>query len=146
MNRMALFLLGVVAATVCGCATQSRASRVGEVGLNSKYEAARDAELNSQNYYDYRTPKVGVTFESDPEGALVEWHNNDGVWVTVGSTPTEDIVIEATGKPELFRVSQTGYIPQIRWIASLPNVDEVSVKIHLDKDLAPQRNLLGMSK
>ncbi|MHC4839535.1 MAG: hypothetical protein ACYTDT_01055 [Planctomycetota bacterium] len=146
MNRITLLLLGVVLTLVCSCASQGRASQVGEIGLNSSYEAARNAELFSQNFYDYKTPKVGVNFESDPEGAMVEWHNDDGMWVTVGSTPTEEVVIEATGKPELFRISQTGYLSQVRWVATLPNVEEVTIKVQLEKDLSPERELLGMSK
>ncbi|MCA8913969.1 MAG: hypothetical protein KDB90_01055 [Planctomycetes bacterium] len=126
-----------------GCASQTRTSQVGEVGFNPRQERELAAEKSAQNYYDYITPKAGAVIRSNPAGALVEWYNGDGTWVAVGNTPTEDIVIEATGKPELFRVSAPGFLPQIRWVATTPNSEGVVVSFELDPELPSDRYYLG---
>ena len=72
---------------------------------------------------------------SEPPGAVVEWMNRDGMWVVVGSTPTKEIVIEATGKPELFRVSREGYLPQTQWVASTGSSRNIDILFELQQDL-----------
>ncbi|MBX3458421.1 MAG: hypothetical protein KF696_00485 [Planctomycetes bacterium] len=136
MVRLCMLLLALLAA---GCATQSRPSRVGEVGLNSRYEAELAAEREARHFYDYKAPKTAAIFQSRPPGALVEWYNNDGIWVAVGNTPSREVVIEATGKPELFRVSLAGYLPQIKWIAATPGSSGVTVKFDLEPELPADR-------
>jgi hypothetical protein len=138
-----LVALSLVCVVLAGCASQTRPSQVGEVGLNPRHERALQAEREAQDYYDYKTPKTGAIIRSNPAGALVEWYNPDGIWVSVGTTPTLEIVIEATGKPELFRVSASGYMPQIRWVASMPNSEGVVVSFELDRDLAYDRYYIG---
>lgn len=125
---------------VCaGCATQERKNEVGEIGFNPRHETERHAEMHARNYYDYKTPKAGATIRSNPAGALVEWYNSDGIWVSVGNTPTQQIVVEATGKPELFRVSAPGFMPEIRWISAMPSTDGVVVDIELTRELPHDR-------
>lgn len=123
-----------------GCATQERQqSEVGEVGFNSRYEVERHAARQAQRLYDYQTPKAGAVIRSNPAGALVEWYNDDGIWVAVGNTPTDSIVVEATGKPELFRVSAPGFMPEIRWVAAMPSNEAVVVQIELERELPHDR-------
>ena len=138
-----LVCTAVLIALCSGCATQSRSSDVGDVGFNSRQERELAAEKSAQNYYRYITPKAGAVIRSNPTGALVEWYNNDGTWVSVGNTPTQDIVIEATGRPELFRVSAPGYLPQIRWVATTPNSEGVTVNFELDPELPSDRYYLN---
>lgn len=140
MHMVRLCVLLLVAVTA-GCATQSRPSRVGEVGLNSRYEAELAAEREARHFYDYKAPKTSAVFHSNPPGALVEWYNEDGIWVAVGSTPSRDVVIEATGKPELFRVSLAGYLPQIKWVASTPGSEGVRVSFELEPELPTDRTI-----
>jgi hypothetical protein len=128
---------------LAGCTTQDRKAQVGEVGFNPRQEIELHAELRARNYYDYRTPKAGAVIRSNPAGALVEWYNNDGIWVAVGNTPTSKIVVEATGKPELFRVSAPGFMSQIRWIAAMPSTDGVEVEIELMRELPNHRLYIG---
>jgi histidinol-phosphate/aromatic aminotransferase/cobyric acid decarboxylase-like protein len=135
--------LSLACILLTGCATQKRPSQVGEVGYNPRGERALQAEMEAQDYYDYNTPKAGATIRSNPAGALVEWYNPDGIWVSVGTTPTLEIVIEATGKPELFRVSAPGYMPQIRWVATTPNSEGVVVSFELDRELDYDRYYIG---
>jgi hypothetical protein len=135
--------LSLACILLTGCATQKRPSQVGEVGYNPRGERALQAEMEAQDYYDYNTPKAGATIRSNPAGALVEWYNPDGIWVSVGTTPTLEIVIEATGKPELFRVSAPGYLPQIRWVATTPNSEGVVVSFELDRELDYDRYYIG---
>ena len=71
------------------------------------------------------------------------FRSSDGQWVSVGNTPTEEIVIEATGKPELFRVSAPGYLSQIRWVAATPNAEGVTVEFTLDPELPNDRFYVG---
>lgn len=122
-----------------GCATQERQGQVGEVGYNPRHEIELHAEMQARHYYDYKTPKAGATIRSNPAGALVEWYNDEGIWVSVGNTPTEEIVVEATGKPELFRVSAPGFMPEIRWIAALPSTEGVIVEVELQRELPHDR-------
>src|SRR5687768_17860458 len=127
--------LSLACILLAGCATQKRPSQVGEVGYNPRGERALQAEMEAQDYYYYKTPKAGASIRGNPAGALVEWYNPDGIWVSVGTSPTLEIVIEATGKPELFRVSAPGYMPQIRWVATTPNSEGVVVSFELDREL-----------
>jgi hypothetical protein len=138
-----LVALSLACILLAGCATQKRPSQVGEVGYNPREERTLQAEQEAQDYYDYKTPKAGATIRSNPAGALVEWYNSDGIWVSVGTTPTLEIVIEATGKPELFRVSAPGYLPQIRWVATTPNSEGVVVSFELDRELDYDRYYIG---
>ena len=137
-----LMLVCVVAMLTAGCASQVRPSQVGETGYNPRNERALAAEDEARNYYDYKTPKAAAVIRSSPAGALVEWYNDDGIWVSVGNTPTAQVVIEATGKPELFRVSSPGYISQIRWIASMPSSEGVTLEVELEPELPFQRRVL----
>ena len=131
--------LCLLVAVSAACATQERQGQIGEVGYNPRHEVELHAELQARNYYDYKTPKAGATIRSNPAGALVEWFNDDGIWVSVGNTPTEQVVVEATGKPELFRVSAPGFMPEIRWIAAMPNVEGVEVNVELERELPHDR-------
>lgn len=131
-----LILVSFMMVMVSGCASsQARPSQVGEIGLNSAYERALTAEYNARRNYEFNAPKTGALIRSEPPGALVEWLNGDGIWVTVGSTPTKQIVIEATGKPELFRVTREGYIGQTRWVASTGGRNNIEVMFDLQPDL-----------
>lgn len=134
---MRVFWLLLLAGTlISGCAaSQARPSRVGEVGLNSAFERALSEQSKVRHTYEYNARKTGTIIRSEPPGALVEWMNRDGMWVVVGSTPTKEIVIEATGKPELFRVSSEGYLPQTQWIASTGGRNNVEVMFELQPDL-----------
>lgn len=131
----------LVLIVLAGCASQSRPSRVGEVGVNERYESQMAAERTAQNHYAFIAPKAGATIRSDPPGALVEWNNQEGLWVSVGTTPTLEIAIEATGKPELFRVSMPGYLPQQRWVAATPRSDGVDVEFILEPELPADRRV-----
>jgi hypothetical protein len=141
MARVLMLLCAVV--LMAGCATQKRPSQVGEVGYNPREERSLAAEEEAQDYYDYKIAKTGAIIRSNPAGALVEWYNSDGIWVSVGNTPTREIVIEATGKPELFRVSAPGFIPQTRWVAATPNSEGVTVSFELDPELPYDRYYIG---
>lgn len=114
-----------------GCATQSRPSEVGDVGFNPRHERHLAAKREAENYYTYNTPKTFTIIRSDPAGALVEWHNPEGRWVAIGNTPTREVVIEATGKPELFRVSAPGFLPKTKWVAAMPDADALEVTFEL---------------
>jgi hypothetical protein len=138
-----LLVLCLAGVLLAGCAVQKRPSQVGEVGYNPREERLIAAEEEARDYYDYNTPKTGAVIRSNPAGALVEWYNGDGIWVSVGTTPTLEIVIEATGKPELFRVSAPGYLPQIRWVATTPNGEGVAVSFELDRELPDHRYYIG---
>ncbi|GIK51337.1 MAG: hypothetical protein HUU03_09735 [Planctomycetaceae bacterium] len=134
--RVLTVLLLALGFFACGCASsQARPSRVGEIGLNSAYERALSAENNARRTYEFSAPKTGALIRSEPPGATIEWLNHDGTWVTVGSTPSKQIVIEATGKPELFRVSRLGFLPQTRWVASTGGRGNVEVMFELEPDL-----------
>lgn len=142
--RIGLFAcFGALVLFGAGCASQVRPSNVGETGFNPKAERALLAEREARDYYEYKIPKTVATIRSSPDGALVEWYNSDGQWVSIGNTPTEQIVIEATGKPELFRVSAPGYLPEIRWVAATPNSEGVDVEFQLEPDLPHGRYVLG---
>ena len=134
---MRVFWLLLFAGTLLtGCASsQARPSRVGEVGLNSAFERALSEQSNVRHTYEYNAHKTGAIIRSEPPGAVVEWMNKDGMWVVVGSTPTREIVIEATGKPELFRVSREGYLSQTQWVASTGGRHNVEVMFELQLDL-----------
>lgn len=138
-----LMLLCAAAVLLAGCATQKRPAQVGEVGYNPRHERVEAAGQEAKDYYEYMTPKAGAVIRSNPAGALVEWYNSDGIWVSVGTTPTLEIVIEATGKPELFRVSAPGYLPQIRWVATTPNSEGVEVAFELERELPDHRYHIG---
>lgn len=131
-----IWLLLLAGTLVTGCASsQARPSRVGEVGLNSAFERALSEQSNVRNTYEYNARKTGAIIRSEPPGAMVEWMNKDGMWVVVGSTPTREIVIEATGKPELFRVTREGYLPQTQWVASSGGRQSVEVMFEMQPDL-----------
>ncbi len=131
-----LWLLLLAGTLISGCASsQARPSRVGEVGLNSAYERALSEQSNVRHTYEFNAHKTGAIIRSEPPGAVVEWMNKEGMWVVVGSTPTREIVIEATGKPELFRVSREGYLPQTQWVASTGGRQSVDVLFELQPDL-----------
>lgn len=138
-----LVFAGIIALVATGCSTQGRSAEVGEVGFNPRQERELAAENFAGNYYNYKTPKAGAIIRSNPAGALVEWYNSDGQWVSVGNTPTQEIVIEATGKPELFRVSAPGYMSKIRWVATTPSAEGVTVEFTLDPDLPNDRYYIG---
>ena len=125
------------------CSSQERRGEVGEIGFNPRLERELQAEKEAAQYYDYNTPKAGAIIRSNPAGALVEWYNADGQWVAVGNTPTEQIVIEATGRPELFRVSAPGFMSQIRWVAATPNSEGVDIEFTLDPELPNERYYIG---
>jgi hypothetical protein len=134
--RFCWLMLLLCGAVLGGCASsQARPSRVGEIGLNSAFERALTAELEAGRKYEFSAPKTGAVIRSEPPGAIVEWLNRDGKWVTVGSTPTKQIVIEATGKPELFRISRDGYISQTHWLASTGGRNNIEVMFELEPDL-----------
>jgi hypothetical protein len=140
MTIVRLFAMLALLVIVAGCgASQERPSRVGEVGLSSRYEAEFAAQRAAENFYEFHAPKTGAVIRSTPPGALVEWYNKEGIWVAVGNTPTREIVIEATGKPELFRVSKGGYLPLTRWVAATPSSEGVEVEFILDRDLPTDR-------
>lgn len=139
---MAMFRLCVLPALavllfVSGCAHQSRPNRVGDTGYDVRHERSMAAARRARAHYDYVAPKASATIRSNPEGALVEWYNKDGIWVAVGTTPAYEIVIEATGKPELFRVSKDGYLSQTKWVAAVSGTPRVDVEFVLNRDLDP---------
>ena len=138
MNRILLFSMGVMLATICSCSSQTKNTMVGEPVVRFDY----NNRMDSKNY-SYHSPSVEIVFESQPTGALVEWNDGRGQWMAVGSTPMENIAIEATGKPELFRISQEGYLPQIRWVKTQADVEKVNIEINLVKDITPNREYLG---
>jgi hypothetical protein len=120
---------------VSGCTTsQARPNRVGEVGYDVRHERSMAAQRSARMHYEYLAPKASATIRSNPEGALLEWYNQEGIWVAIGTTPVYEVVIEATGKPELFRISKPGYLPQSRWVAATPSSGSVDVEFTLDRD------------
>jgi hypothetical protein len=130
-----LGLFFAAAIVLGGCASQARPpASVGDVDVDPLTlrlnNAARDVGL----HYDQIAPKIGASIRSNPTGALIEWYHPDGTWVAVGNTPTSRIVIEGTGRPELFRVSAPGYLPQTRWVAAVPGAREVEVEFFLEPD------------
>ncbi|MEE9312841.1 MAG: hypothetical protein V3V10_10580 [Planctomycetota bacterium] len=138
MNRILLFSMGVMLATICGCASQTKNTMVGEPEV--KFDCNNRMDSKS---YAFHTSRVEVVFASQPTGALVEWNDGRGQWIAVGSTPMENVAIEATGKPELFRISQEGYLPQIRWVKTQANIEKMNIEINLVKDITPNREYLG---
>jgi hypothetical protein len=144
LTRLLMLVCAVMFVALCGgCATQGRTSQVGDIGFNPRQERELAAKKAAENYYEYDTPKAGAKILSNPAGALVEWYNDDGQWVSVGTTPTEDVVIEATGRPELFRVSAPGYMPAIRWVAVTPSSEGVTVKFDLEPELPADQYYIG---
>jgi hypothetical protein len=121
------------------CASQRRPARVGEVGADPRIERADLAAERARDTYDFRAPKVAARIRSNPSGALVEWQNADGLWVSVGNTPTRGVIIEATGKPELFRVSAPGYLSMTQWVAATRGAEEVEVTFTLEPELPTDR-------
>ncbi|MBX3473226.1 MAG: hypothetical protein KF754_02505 [Planctomycetes bacterium] len=147
MTVIRLSLLAALCFVFAGCASQVRPSKVGDVGgVDRMQERALQAELRTRDAYEYRTPKTGAKFISNPAGANVEWYNDEGIWVSVGSTPSREVVIEATGKPELFRVSLPGYLPQTRWVAATPSSKGVTIEISLQRELPTDRYILSESR
>src|SRR5690606_11450259 len=119
-----------------GCSSpQVKPNKVGEVGFDSRYEAEHSARRAALNYYDTRAAKTSAVIHSTPVGALVEWQNREGIWVAVGNTPTSPIVIEATGRPELFRVSAPGFLPATQRIAAPPSTQGIRVDFTLVPEL-----------
>jgi hypothetical protein len=126
-----------------GCSSPGESARVGERGpVDRSHERAVMSSMAAEAWYESRTPKIGALINSSPPGAMVEWLNRDNVWVTVGSTPSLEIVIEATGKPELVRVSMPGYMSQSRWIAGTPGSKAVQVDFQLQRELPTDRRYL----
>lgn len=120
---------------MASCASQARPDSAGIVGENTTQESVYQAEMEARDFYSEYAPKTYAYIRSEPAGALVEWYNSDGLWVTVGTTPSDGIAIEATGKPELFRISAPGYLPMTRWIAATEGSDKVEVSVPLEPDL-----------
>jgi hypothetical protein len=143
MTPVRFVLLALVATMALGCSSPGRSAEVGEVGpVDRSRERAVMSSMAAEAWYDSRTPKTGALINSSPPGALVEWLNRDNVWVTVGSTPSLEIVIEATGKPELVRVSMAGYMSQSRWIAATPGSRAVAIDFQLQRELPTDRQFL----
>ena len=129
--RSITVLLAVLALLLAGCSTQRRSSRVGEIAREVSHLAVEQA----RNHYDFHAPKTGLTIYSEPAGAIIEWMGPEGRWLSVGSTPSSEITIEATGKPELFRLMLQGYLPQTRWVAATPSSESVSITFRLEPEL-----------
>lgn len=147
MTVIRLSLLAALALFIAGCASQVRPAKVGDVGgVDRTQQRAMQAELNARDAYENMTPKTGAIFHSNPPGANVEWYNDEGIWVSVGATPSREVVIEATGKPELFRVSLPGYLPQTRWVAATPSAKGVTIEFALQRELASDRYILSESR
>ncbi|MBE7493104.1 MAG: hypothetical protein HS108_15290 [Planctomycetes bacterium] len=147
MTVIRLSLLAALAFCFAGCASQVRPAKTGDVGgIDRTQQRAMQAELYARDAYENMTPKTVVRFVSNPPGAEVEWYNDDGLWVTVGSTPSREVVIEATGKPELFRISLPGYLPQTRWVAATPSAKGVLVELSLQRELPADRFILSESR
>lgn len=147
MTVIRLSLLAALALFFAGCASQVRPAKVGDVGgVDRTQERAHQAELRTRDAYENHTPKTNARFISNPAGANVEWYNDDGIWVSVGSTPSREVVIEATGKPELFRISLPGYLPQTRWVAATPSSKGVVIELALQRELPSDRYILSESR
>lgn len=147
MNLYRLCLCVAAAVSLGGCASQVRPARVGDVGgVDRTQQRAVQSEMRASDHYDAMIPKTGARFLSNPPGANVEWFNDDGIWVSVGSTPSREVVVEATGKPELFRVSLQGYLPQTRWVAATPSSKGVTVEFALQRELPSDRYVLSESR
>lgn len=131
MARFCLPAFLFVLLFVAGCATQSRPSKVGDTDYDARAERHLQAERDVEDHYDQVVPRTSTVIRSNPPGALVEWFNDEGTWVAIGNTPTSEVVIEATGRPELFRVSAPGYLPKTRWVAAMPDGvgEEVSFEL-----------------
>ncbi|MCC6575495.1 MAG: hypothetical protein IT462_17085 [Planctomycetes bacterium] len=132
-----LFALTVLVfvAFASGCASQHRPNTVGSVEYDKISERAGRSTRSAEAYYDQRTPKTTARLNSEPPGALVEWQNSQGIWVTIGNTPTREVVIEGTGRPELFRISAPGFMTRTQWIAATGPQDKVEVTVLLDREL-----------
>lgn len=147
MTTVRLSLLAALVVLFSGCASQVRTGNVGQRGpVDETRERTLAAELQVSGFYDSRTPKTGAMFESSPPGAQVEWFDNNGRWITVGTTPSLEIVIEATGKPELFRVSMPGYLSQTRWVAATRGSRAVRVGFAMQRELPYDRFVLSESR
>lgn len=133
--RLITVLLATFAVIIAGCSGQQRTARVGETGNNSAREVSDLAVEDARKFYDFNAPKTGLRIRSEPPGALVDWMGPEGRWITVGSTPSDEITIEATGKPELFRVYLRGYLPQTRWVAATTGSEGVSITFQLEREL-----------
>jgi hypothetical protein len=139
---MAVIRIGCVLVLACvvgfvfgGCASQARPpAAVGDVDVDPFTLRSGNAARDVGMHYDQITPKVGASIRSNPSGALIEWYNAEGTWVAIGNTPTREVVIEGTGRPELFRVTAPGYLPQIRWVAATPGARTVEVEFFLEPD------------
>jgi histidinol-phosphate/aromatic aminotransferase/cobyric acid decarboxylase-like protein len=143
MTPVRIALLALIATLTFGCASGGESAQVGERGpVDRSAERAVLSSMAAEAWYDSRTPKTGALINSSPPGALVEWLNRDNIWVTVGSTPSIEIVIEATGKPELVRVSMPGYMSQSRWIAATPGSRAVAIDFQLQRELPTDRRFL----
>lgn len=147
MSVVRLLVVAAFAVLMLGCAAQGRTAEVGEMGpVDKTQQRAVQAALAAEAWYDSRTPKTGAMINSIPPGAMVEWLNQDREWVTVGTTPSLEIVIEATGKPELVRVSMPGYMAQTRWIAATPGSRAVALDFQLQRELPTDRKILSQAR
>ena len=118
-----------------GCANQHRPNTVGSTDFDKVTDRVGRSTSRAETYYDNRTPKTTARIRSEPAGALVEWQNAEGIWVAIGNTPTREVVIEGTGRPELFRISAPGFMPRTQWVAATGSQDKVDVNIVLDREL-----------
>ena len=131
-----LWLLLIAGTLISGCASsQARPSRVGEVGLNSAFERALSEQDKVRHTYEYKAGEEDASLSTLSPNTAAAGGGIVNERYVVGSTPTREIVIEATGKPELFRVSREGYLPQTQWVASTGGSKNIEVLFELHLDL-----------
>ena len=106
--------------------------------------AANDADTRfMKDRYDWNVPHGKVFIETSPQGALLEIYQ-DEEWMVVGSTPCEKpIMLEATQKPHLIRVTKPGYYPEVHRVV-LPGATRdthINIPLRVDR-LAKAENLV----
>ncbi|MCK6439954.1 MAG: PEGA domain-containing protein [Planctomycetes bacterium] len=88
--------------------------------------------------WDQYAPQRRLTIESDPEGAMVEIFDENKDWITVGSTPTlKPLLLEATGKVYLIRISKQGYYSEVKRVALQHGDVHMKVSLRFDEFADP---------
>ncbi len=96
---------------MASCASQARPDSAGIVGENTTQESVYQAEMEARDFYSEYAPKTYAYIRSEPAGALVEWYNSDGLWVTGGTKPSEGSPLKPLANPNCFVSLRLGICP-----------------------------------
>lgn len=123
MNKILNPLLLIAAIfIVCSCTFESRISNAAYV-----------------DSWDSFAPHAQLELETSPMGATIEILNEENEWTTVGSTPNiRPIVLEATGKTYIFRVSKRGYYDEVVRVSLNQRNAHITVPLRKDVFVDPE--------